>query len=97
MNFPNNYNNNNIINLNYNANMNERPSGASDMNSFPDQQNDNTMKIDDVANSKDGNSIDIKNFMYDMMNNNSIRAISTTNDFGIIGEVYFSSGLKFLN
>lgn len=93
MNFPNNnnqnYNNNDYINQNPYANMNKMSSGTSDVNNIPDPQNDKTMKIDEVSHSKDGNSIDIKNFMDDMDNKNTIHKISSANDLGIIGEVSF--------
>lgn len=89
MNFPNNqnYNNNDYINQSPYMNNNKRPSTATEVNNSTDPQNDKTMKIDDVSISKDGNSVDIKNFIDEIENKNTIHRISTSNDLGIIGEV----------
>lgn len=93
MNFPNNNLNNYINNDNNNqfqyGNMNKRPSTVSDVSNYPDSTNDKTMKIDDVSHSKEGNNIDIKSFMDDLENKNTINKISSSNDLGIIGEVNF--------
>jgi hypothetical protein len=96
MNFPNNqnYNNNDSNNHNAYVNINKRFSAASDGNITTDPQNEKTMKFDDVSHSKEGNSVDIKNFIDENELKNTIHKISTANDLGIMGEVYLIESLN---